>query len=216
MSDDLTPLHGILERAPILATDPLQGVRDRASLAAISAQYALFSHGLFFTRLGMNEYRQDPVGEFIVLNGLPGDAIAKIDLSWPVFDGVATSVAEEHWDRRLIACNRAYWPQLWPRLNGVAVADSLNRTLHRPLMHMLKIVDQFAYAFQRVATPRLPTVVITVFGVQGDRHNLMFRQDTTTPRSRARVVPVAPSRRVLMDSQQYFAGNKDPFLTTPR
>ncbi len=140
-----------------------------------------------------------------------------IDCHAPFFAGLGSCQLDRaprptelvNWDHRIYGISPAGWEQLFPFLAGICIIDPKTYHYARVFSHPLEIVD--ATAFSRgMALDRLPTIMVTVFGVDTNRHLVSMQPASDPPRTRARPYVDKPRTVTIVDAVSTLGPPLDP------
>jgi len=154
------------ENPPYAVLDP-----GKATLTGLLQQYAFFSHGAFFTYGGFD---CDPLQDYLQ-TVMPGCTVQMILLARPYLRGVVPDGWQGlPFDHLLFACPHAAWHELGPWLRGVSAADRVRKRFVRATSQVSIGLDLLALERLIVVPATLPTIPITLYGVDATDKHLAF------------------------------------------
>jgi len=126
-----------------------QTIQGNICLKDLEKDYALFSHGLYFTRGNM---LVEPLHDF---KEIEKDAIIRVDLPVSIFDGMGGG-----YDNILFGCVHDKWVKLSLFLHTISGANQLASRYWTGLTQEIPLLDIFNFT-------NPSSVTVTLFGVSG-------------------------------------------------
>jgi hypothetical protein len=188
--DGITPA----QRSNVLVLHVDDTFRAARSLGELTADWAFFTIGCLYTYGGLDV---DIMIEYTQIHPDKDCSVLTLLAERPIFAGMCTPSwpdRSRRLEQTLWATPLEYWPGLKDHLAGVSMVDRNKGRFARTTVQELEIVDFAAVARAVVASPRPPTLRITAFGIDGNKHHVGFVPRTTSVVDAARVVrlPVRP------------------------
>jgi hypothetical protein len=175
-----------------------------ATLTDLAREYAIFTHGLLFTH---GRIDVDPVLDYVTKHPEPDwDVMPVTYRSRRLFRGLSAPGKQVGppitWESSLLFVERARWQGLYDHLRCCAWIDRRRRTYGRVVPQHITIIDFLALDRAHILPAPLPTVEITVFGVDSNKVHAQFLPDIALPGSAPTVVylPVLPGTIALADA----------------
>lgn len=153
-------------------------VTGAKALSELTGDYAFFNHGCFFTWGGLDV---DPVEDFVIRHADQDCLVFHMDFPRPIFHGIPKPgrfyKPAEIYNHRLFAVPLPYWDALRAELMIVSAVDRARRSFHRSVTQEIDIVDPLSLQSLVIAPPLPPTVPVTVFGVDGNKHHIVWQSN---------------------------------------
>jgi hypothetical protein len=153
-----------------------------ATLADLAKDYALFNHGAFFI---YGKLDTDPAADYVDKQPDAACTVSAYTFSRPLFHGLSAPGRKMgppiDWDRTLFFVERRHWPGLYDHLRTCAWIDRRRKFYGRAVPQILPLLDFLALDRARILPAPLPTVEVTVFGVDGTNAHVQFTPRTRLP-----------------------------------
>ncbi len=169
---------GPLESA---SADQFAGVAAKAKIAAarslteLEGDFVFFTHGLLFTRGGMD---CDVVQEFI--NGRPRETLVSVlDLDDPLFNGMDGRVSGA-WDRRLLLVEKEVWPDLLRAVGSTGILDRQEGTFYKVGTQEVPVPDVLRL-HHATHVDGTPYVKVQVFVLAGNKCTVSMFWEAARP-----------------------------------
>jgi hypothetical protein len=153
-----------------------------ATVADLVGDYAIFNHGAFFVHGRLDV---DPVADYVAKH--PGHGCKAMPVTFPrrIFRGLTRFGRQAGppfaWESTLVFVEREYWPGLETHLRCCAWVDRRRGTYCRAVAQSIPIVDFLAADRASIVTSPVPTVAVTVFGVDGTDVHVQFSPRVAGP-----------------------------------
>lgn len=199
----------ILERQEPRPQQPAQ--RSDVCAEELSGRYSRLLHFVpefqLFTPGALHVYtalQLDPVVDFL-REASQSWTVARLDLPEPVFSGLALAGDEPGWNRRLLAIEKAGWPELLKFFLGLGLADSKKGMFWRVQPSLVFVPD--VLALKQVTAGEIPTAVpVTFLGLRGNRWSI---QAVSGTQERPALASPGPGDVTLLKpAARYFAQRK--------
>jgi hypothetical protein len=173
-------------------------ISSAAVLQDLARDYAIFTHGAFFVygRLDV-----DPVADYILKHADPDVMAMPVTFTQRLFHGLAAPGKPVgppcHWEYTLFFIEHRYWADLRQQLCCCGWVDRRRKFYGRAVMQTIPIIDFLVLEKALIVPAPLPTVEITVFGVDGTNVHVQFMPRVGKPGD----VPIATHRPLVAETQ---------------
>jgi len=158
-----------------------------ASLADLARDYALFTHAAFFTWGAMDlDPLQDLIARHPAQDCLAFDLVFKAKL----FTGLVRRSDPQSlrpYAHKLLCMPRELWADIGPALGAVTAVDRTKQRFFRAAPQEIVLLDVLALSKAATLPAIMPTVMISVFGVDATDVNVRFFENVSGPTATAQV-----------------------------
>lgn len=170
-----------------------------ASLADLAKDYAIFTHAAFFTWGGMDiDPLQDLIARHPSSDCLAFDLVFKAKLFTGLVRRSDPHVLRQH-AHKLLCMPLEHWKDIGPSLGAVTAVERARKRFFRAAPQEIAILDVLALSRAATLPDVMPTVMISVFGVDATDVNVRFFEDVSGPTATAqlRMGPLSDETRRL-------------------
>ena len=158
-----------------------------ASLADLAKDYAIFTHAAFLTWGGMDI---DPLQDLIARHTSPDCFAFDLVCKEKLFTGLvrrSDPPALRPYAHRLLFMPHEFWKDVGSGLGAVTAVDRRRQRLFRAAPQEIVVLDVLALSKAATLPAVMPTVMISVFGVDATDVNVRFFEDVSGPTATAQV-----------------------------
>lgn len=191
---------------------PPEAAAPTHTLADVAKECALFTPALIVTH---GHFDRDPVAEYNAHHPTDDPDVAPFILDatdFQFFQGLGKTMLGGQlvdWDRRLYGIRKDMWDQCRGFIGAISMYEPRRYHYARVMYHDLIIVDPVKLRSGKVLED-LPTVMITVFGVSGNRECVFLQPALDPPRTYPNPKLVAPDANVVREAEAILGPPPDP------
>lgn len=207
--------HGIHERQELPPEDDPNycalKVYQASTLAILSKEYKLFSHGLLFTHGGWD---RDPLSDYLA-EWNPEFAPFVIDLPSRVFSGMTCKDERGHrraeWCYKLLAIRHEGWEGLFAFMSLVGAVQRDSGYLAKLLAQVVLVPDVLKLERKAFSLDVCPQTEVVVFGIDSNKRAVYIEPAKNPPLDKPRVRMVAPDPETIDLAAKVLQGDPDPY-----